>query len=135
MDNQNTGTSLQSNNGPGSLIQWLRLLGGAFLGYLISFFLLVLNETGYLPLLGLVISGQEEFLELVFFYALYDKLHSTDLAYYAALFVYASLWALIGALVMSGRKKQRRIGVIFLILYVIGGCLSYSILAVVMMPT
>lgn len=135
MDNQNTSASLQSNNGPSSLIQWLRILGGAFLGYLISFFLFVLNETGYLPLFGWVVSGQVELFESVFFHAFYDNLRSTVLTDGVALFVYTSLWAFIGALLMSGRRKQIKIGVIFLILYVIGGYSSYMILLMMSIPT
>ena len=135
MDNQNTATNLQSKKWRGSLIQLLRLLGGAILGYLISFVLLIFNGTVFLPLLGMIISGQEELFELVFFYALYDSLRSMGAVHGMAEFVYTSLWALIGALLMSGRRKQIRIGVIFLILYVIVGLLAYSILVMLRVPT
>lgn len=135
MSDQNSISDSQSKNWRMRLILFLRWLGGALLGYIISFLLLILNETGNLPLLGLVISGQEELFELAFFYALYGKLGSTDSTYNVALFVYASLWGLVGALLISGRRKQIRLGVIFLILYVITGCLSYIILAMVMIPT
>jgi hypothetical protein len=135
MSDQNAITDSQSKNRRIRLVLFLRWLGGALLGYFVSFLLLILNETGSLPFLGLVISGQEELFELTFFYALYDKLGSTDSTYNVALFVYASLWGLVGALLMSGRRKQIRLGVIFLILYVITGCLSYIILAMVMIPT
>ena len=135
MDNQNTATNLQSKKWRRSLIQLLRLLGGAILGYLISFGLLIFDGTVFLPLLGMIISGQEELFELVFFYALYDTLRSMGAVQGMAEFVYTSLWALIGALLMSGRRKQIRIGVIFLILYVIFGYLIYNILVVLRLPT
>ena len=135
MDNLNNESNPEPKIQLSGFVLVLRLLGGAILGYLISFVLLIFNGTVFLPLLGKIISGQEELFELVFFYALYDTLHSMGAVDGLALFVYTSLWALIGALLMSGRRKQIRIGVIFLILYVIVGCLAYSILVVLRLPT
>jgi len=117
------------------LLLFLRLLGGGILGYIVSFLLFRLTVYGYLSLFGLVIIGQEQLFDLAFFYALYDKLGSTNLTSNMALFVYASLWAFIGALLMSGRRKQIRLGVIFLILYVIAGFLSYTFFTLLMIPT
>lgn len=135
MDNQNTAANSQSKKWRKLPIQLLRLLGSAILGYLISFVLLIINGIVFLPLLGKIISGHEELFEFVFFYAFYDTIRSMGAVHGMALFVYTSLWALIGALLMSGKRKQIRIGVIFLILYVIVGRLAYSILVMLSVPT
>ena len=135
MDHQNTPSNLQSNLEPGSRIPWLRLLGGAVLGFLISFILYILNEIVGLPLFGLVVHGQLEVFEFLFFNALYDGLRSTTLTDGVALIVYSSVWAFIGALLMSGIRKQRKIGVILLILYVIGGVFFYLVLMMTRIPT
>ena len=115
----------------------LRLLGGAILGYPIGFLLLILSETGNLSLLGWAISGQEELFDQAFFWTLYDKWQLMDFAQVnnAALFAYGSLWAFIAALLVSGSRKLIRLGVIFFILYVFTGCLSYIILGVMRIPT
>ena len=135
MDNLHLDRTPQRDEQSNWLILSLRLLGGTILGYFISFFLMVWDETANLPLLGLVIYGQEEMFELVSFYALYDKFRSIDLTHHVAWFVYASLWAIIVALLVSGWRKLIRLGVIFFILYILTGCLSYLILAMMRVPT
>jgi hypothetical protein len=137
MDHLKADIDPQRNKQSNWLTLSLRLMGGAILGYLISFLLFMLSETGNLSLLGWIFFGQEETLEIAFFYAFYDKWHSMTLSQVdnAALLVYTSLWAFITALLVSGRRKLIRLGVIFLILYVVTGCLSYLILMTVRVPT
>jgi hypothetical protein len=112
-------------------------MGVAVLGFLISLLLYILGETGNLSLPGWIFFSQEETLEIAFFYALYDKWHSMTLSQVdnAALLAYSSLWAFIAALLVSGRRKLIRLGVIFLLLYVVTGCLSYIILMMTRIPT
>ena len=118
--------SKQSN----CLILSLRLLGGAIFGYVISFLLLLWSETGHSSLLWWVFWGQEELFHQAFFFTLYDKWHTMDLGqvHYTAIFVYASLWAFIVILLVSGKRRLNRLGIIFLILYVLTGFLFYVVL-------
>ena len=135
MDAHDTTSNLPSNLGPRPRIPWLRLLGGAVLGFFISFILYVLNEIVELSFFAWVVHSQLEVFEFIFFIALYDSLRSTTLTDHVALFVYTSLWAFIGALLMSARRKLIRIGVFLLIFYVIGGVFFYVVLGMMRVPT
>ena len=135
MNNYNNTTNSQSNERQSWLILIFRLLGGSIVGYISGFFLLILSETVHPPLLGPVIAGQEELFDNIFFYILYENSGSLDLIHNVSLLVFLSFWGLIGALILSGRRKLVKIGKILLILYVITGCLSYLIWAFRMIPT
>jgi len=135
MNTHNRATNSQSNKRQSWPVLFLRWLGGAIVGYIIGFFLLIVSETANPPLLGAVIAGQEELFENVFFHILYDNSSSIDLIYNVSLLVYSSIWGLIGALLTSGVKRQIKAGVILLISYVIVGGLFYIIWAFRMIPT
>ncbi|MDK1028950.1 MAG: hypothetical protein QGD96_06435, partial [Anaerolineae bacterium] len=46
---------------------------------------------------------------------------SFERLYEASAVTYMALWILIGALLASGRRKQKRVGIIFLVIYVVVG--------------
>lgn len=118
---------------------WLLLLVrwfiGGFVGYVGSFILFAVSSQGFLPLLGLIFVGQHELFNRIIFsiyFFLYNNFPSSDLKLNASLMIYSTLWGVIGALIASGRQKQKRFGVILLLLYVvIGGCffLVWSVLS------
>ncbi|KAA0237480.1 MAG: hypothetical protein EDM72_15380 [Chlorobiota bacterium] len=47
-----------------------------------------------------------------------------------SIFLYQFIWIVIGALLVSGKKLQKRIGVIFLIIYILIG-IGFSILSII----
>ena len=109
------------------LLRWL--LGG-IIGCAGSLLFLPIALSVYPPILGPVIVGQQEM-----FYAFFGFLGLSDLIYAVSVFLYSALWSLIGALLMSGIKKQKRFGVFLLVLYiVIGGCTT-MILTALLLPT
>jgi|GEM_PF-5429383 len=132
MDHSNTDVNRQPKERLGWLILFLRWFVGGIVGYISSLFLLIITETVYPPLLGPIIAGQQELFYEIFFYMSFDNFRSSDFIYQASVFVYSTLWGLIGALLASGRKKQKRFGMILLLLYVVaGGCflMAWSVLS------
>ena len=135
MDNQNIATYSGPKKWQSWLVLFLRWLLGAIAGYIIGFILLIITERINPPLLEPIIAGQQELFEGLIFYMFYDDAKSFDLILDVSLFVYCTIWGLIGALPASARKKQTKAGVILLILYIIVGFLSYVIWAIRMIPT
>lgn len=120
MSDQNNNASSQAKSWWISSTLLLRLGGGVLLGFIVSSFLIVLDRAGVgVPLLGAIIGGRVELFNLLFFYMFYDFLGSTDLAYVLAKLVCSTIWALAGALLLSGKRKPKRIAIIFLVLCMI----------------
>ena len=102
-----------------------RLITGALIGLAVSLPLLSLGRTGYLPILGPIIVGQDDLFSTLFFYLLYDRFHNFDLIYSMSLSFYSGLWAAIGAMLFSGKKRIIVTGIILLVLYILSGITWY----------
>ncbi len=125
MDHLNANT----NNQPKEQISllFLRWIVGGIVGFVCSFFLLITAETVYPPILGPIIAGQQELFYELIFYISFDHFGSVDFIYNLSVFIYSTVWGLIGALIASGRKQQKRIGVILLVIYVVAGAVFMMI--------
>ncbi|MDK1081685.1 MAG: hypothetical protein QGD88_09430, partial [Anaerolineae bacterium] len=113
---------------PKMWLSWLfllvRWLFGGIVGYIGSFILilLALSNQGLLPILGSILVGQFElFNRLIFsiYKFFFNNYPSSDLKLNLSLIFYATLWGLIGALLLSGKKKQIKIGVVLLVIYLV----------------
>ena len=135
MDGHNSNIASQPNKWRSWLFISLRWLGGGIIGLALGLILLILSETINPPLLGPIIAGQQEFFDLLLFYTLYDRFKSFELIENLSLTIHLAIWGIIGALLASGIKLQIRIGMIFLFLYTIMGCLFYMIWSVISLPT
>ena len=108
----------------------------AFLGgFIVGFILLMITETIHLPLLGLIVAGQQESLERLIFYMFSNGARLYDLYLDIAIVVHCTMWGIIAAFLASGRKKPVRIGVALFILYMLIGFLLYSIWMVMFIST
>jgi hypothetical protein len=117
------------------LVLSLRWLGGALMGFLAALLLFVLAESGQPPVLGLIIAGQQEFFDELMFNVFDGSSGSSDSLYGASILAYSAIWVVIGALLMSGKRKQIRTGTILFIFYIILGFLWYLYWAFRMIPT
>lgn len=124
------------------LRNWLMLLArwfiGGLVGYVGSFILFAVSSQGFLPLLSLIFVGQHELFNRIIFaiYSfLFNNFPSSDLKLNASLLIYSTLWGVIGALLLSGRKRQIKIGLLFLIIYIVVGFLSSVIFSFMLFPT
>jgi hypothetical protein len=124
---------------PRKLRNWLRLFLRWFLafigGFIVGFILLITTETIDLPLLGLIIAGQQELFERLISYMFSNDARSYDLYLDISIVIHCTMWAFIVAFLTSGLKKQVRTGVAFLILYMLIGFLLYNIWMVMSIST
>ncbi|MBI5841967.1 MAG: hypothetical protein HZB19_17920 [Chloroflexi bacterium] len=108
------------------LIQLLRWFVGGIAGYISSFslFLISRDATAIPPLVGPIMFGQHLLVAHLYLDAS-PSYYLSEVADYYVVILSSLLWAIIGALLASGRRWQFRSGMIFLVLYVIAGGLSF----------
>ena len=122
----NSDSDSQSNKHIVVLFIILRWFAGGIIGCLTSFFLLkFLPSLRTLPpLLGPILLGQ-----YLLFYYLLPSNYPLDFTFATidttSMVLYSVLWGVIGGMFASGKRIQRRFGIIFLILYITIGCLLY----------
>ncbi len=130
MDNLKTVHKQQPQKWKSWFVLLLRWFIGGFAGFISGLFLFVVSETFFPPLLGPIIAGQEELFDALIYLLSNNYSNSTG-----SLFIYFTIWGLIGALFISGRKMQIKIGVVLLILYIVAGGLFYVIWGFMSLPT
>jgi hypothetical protein len=135
MGTQNIVTKSQSGKLRNWLVIFLRWLLAFIGGFIIGFILLMITETIPLPLLGLIIAGQQELFETLIFYLFSNAARSYDSYLDVSIVVHCTMWGIIAAFLTSGRKKPVRIGVALLILYILIGLLFYIIRVVMFIST
>ena len=120
---------------------WLR--GGAIgcIGGLLLLF--ITYAIGLIPFFGFIFLGQylliQRFVFLVYS-SLYGDSISNGLNFYVLnivviLFIYSTIWGVIGALFASKRKKQVIIATISIVIYVIVGLLAFNMYGSTIFPT
>lgn len=122
MDPHNSVPALQRTNKFGLMTRWI---GGAVLGLVIGLILLILSETGYLPIITPIVTGQQDLFDTLFFYLTYDRYHNFDLIFALSISVYAGFWAGIGAMLLAGSKRFIVAGAILLVTYILAGIAWY----------
>ncbi|MDK1029586.1 MAG: hypothetical protein QGD88_09435 [Anaerolineae bacterium] len=128
-----TGRDPQPKKWKNWLILFSRWLLGSVVGAIIGLALHFLKVIIYPPILGPIIQGQRAlFDQLIFsiYYLLFNNYLSSDLRFYLSLIIYATLWGLIGALLLSGKKKQIKIGVVLLVIYLVVGGVYFIFLTI-----
>lgn len=135
MNSQNTDVNSQSAKWRTRFVLFLHWLGGGLAGFAVGLLLFVLSESGQPPVLGLIIAGQQEVFDALMFYVFDGSSGSSDSIYGASILAYSAIWMVIGALLISGRRKQVRTGTILFIFYIIIGFLWYLYGAFRMIPT
>lgn len=113
------------------LVLFLRWFFGGIIGCISSLFLLILAETVYPPIIGPIIAGQQEILYFILDLLLPDNFVSLDFVYELSVIIYLIFWALVGALIASGNKIQKRIGALFLVIYILSG-IGFTIFSIFM---
>jgi len=108
MDDRKTASNPQPNRWSSWL--FLRWFIGALAGYISSIFLFVISESVFPPLLEPAIAGQEELFDVLIYFILDISSISKSKTGLWPLFVYSTVWGLIGALLASGSRKQTKIG-------------------------
>lgn len=109
------------------LVLIFRWLLGGVVGYKVSLFLLMISETRYPPVLGPIISGQRQ----LFYNLLHSDFKPNDEILEISILIYLIIWGLIGALLASGNKIQKRIGAILLVVYILSG-IGFTIFSIFM---
>jgi hypothetical protein len=135
MNRQNTDIDSQPVKWQTRFVLFLRWLGGGLVGLAVGLLLFVLSESGEPPVLGPIIAGQQEFFDELMFYLFHGYFGSSDSIYGASILAYSAIWVAIGALLMSGRRKQIKTGAILFLFYITIGFLWYLYWAFRMIPT
>jgi hypothetical protein len=137
MDNLNSNSNPQLNKLPKRSFPFLRWLGGGaigcFSGLLLLGITLVLGPT----LLNTIFIGQYfmflQFLTFIFS-SLYSEVLSSGSHFLMAGLVYSIVWGIIGALLGSGRKKQKIIGIVIAVIYIALGLLGLQLYGSIIFP-